>query len=153
MPPAVAAGSKSEGPLRSRSNADYGGRIREKGETMFDITGRRQIVEAIEMLSTNLAVTQGQVAGLHAVVTSIIATMKESERQTIVELSKQAVGQGFGGNRTWLNGREKQAYDDAMGVTVQSFLKKSLPKARVLKARKRASSGRTRRQGRGGATG
>jgi hypothetical protein len=106
---------------------------------MFDFAGRRKILEAIEILSTNLAVTEGQVAGLHAVVTSIIATMKESERQTMVELLKLAVGPGLGGNSTWLNEREKQAYNDAMSITVQTSLKTSLPKASVLKAHKRAS--------------
>lgn len=107
---------------------------------MVDFTSRRKISEAIEILSTNLAVTEGQVAGLHAVVVSIIATLKESERQTMVELSKQAVGLGLGGNPTWLTEREKQAYADAMSITAQSLLKTSLPKARVLEARKRANS-------------
>jgi hypothetical protein len=59
----------------------------------------------------------------------------------MVELLKLAVGQGLGGNPTWLNEREKQAYNDAMSITVQSSLKTSLPKASVSKARKRASSG------------
>jgi hypothetical protein len=89
---------------------------------MFSVFRRHR---ELQRLRQEIPLMQGQITALVALVGLIINRTDEAQRKVIISGLKTVVGQGLGGEAKWLKDEDKQTYNDALSVTIQTIIEEN----------------------------